>query len=130
WPKVHRGRTKISIPYRFTSSGIPVPTLFRTKYHNRRIISIAPVPKEAFATHPGKHSPTHTARRLQVTYGKLYVNSAPIRFKCILHRQLPSEAMIKRINWVGRKNIFGWRWALDIVVEIPPMKADSALPRP
>lgn len=116
WPVSHARLDRISIPHRFTRGGVPVAKLFSERAKRFRL---EPVEQWAYSGKTRRHTKARLTRGL---FG--IANGEAVRFKTVLHRELPRDALIKRVVWVGRSRpIRGWQWAIVIMVAEPPKPA-------
>jgi hypothetical protein len=109
FPRFHRLLNRVAIPHRFTGGGASVQSL----YSNRaRRFSLVPVDPQAYA---GK---TRHYTHQRVTTGTFRVGNEMIRFRTVLHRTIPPNAVVKKVMWLGDNHpTRGWQWSIAITVE-------------
>lgn len=57
----------------------------------------------------------------ETTVGKFLLNNEYMRFKAVIHRPLPKDAIFKRLSLVGELTpSFGWDWYITFLLEVPP----------
>lgn len=102
----------INLPHRYTGGGIPASKLFSPRSSRCRL---DPVPDSAYSANTREH------RRERMTRGVFGLpGNESIQFHTILHRPIPSDAIVKIVSWVGRLHpTHGWNWSLNITVETP-----------
>jgi hypothetical protein len=124
------------IPHRFTGGGMLVEKLWSPRADRIRLQS---VPATAYfdnrrASRRQRIAPGHGQRE---TPSVFRVGDAEIRFRAMLHRQIPEGAVIngedlrtrvKRVAWCGRIHPVTrrWAWRLAITVEEPGMRSMRA----
>lgn len=109
FPRTHLVLDRVAIPHRYTAGGTSVESLFS---HRARRFNLAPVNPEAYL---GK-TRNHTHQR--ATTGTFKVGNEIIRFRTVLHRRIPTDAVVKKIMWLGNKHpTHGWQWSIAITVE-------------
>jgi hypothetical protein len=109
FPRTHLLLDHVAIPHRFTAGGASVQSLFSNR---ARRFHLAPVHPEAYVGKTRNHT------RQRATTGTFKVGNELIRFRTVLHRQIPSDAMVKKIMWLGNKHpTRGWQWSIAITVE-------------
>jgi hypothetical protein len=109
FPRIHLLLDHVAIPHRYTGGGASVQSLFSSR---ARRFHLEPVPPEAYVGKTRKHS----CRR--ATLGTFSVGNEMIRFRTVLHRQIPSDAVVKKTMWLGNKHpTHGWQWSIAITVE-------------
>jgi hypothetical protein len=106
WPHVHHGLQRIAIPHRFTGGGAELKSLFSEK---------------------AKRFSLRSSNRL--ARGSFGIGEAQINFNIVLHRQLPAGAIVKKVVWLGHRDVFGWHWSIAVTVEIPPQAKRANLGR-
>lgn len=107
-PKIHHGLRQIIIPHRMQSGGVPVEWLWRDG--------------------PDKHTailPPLVGHHWRDGY--MTVGGERIAWRILLHREVPTEAILKRVALTGRfepslrhQGDDGWRWSVLLSLEIPP----------
>jgi len=97
WPRVHDRIGRINIFHRFADgAGRPIDRLFIAKGRHGWRFGIEPVPASAYID----KSRVHTNNRLSHGFFGLS-KTTRITFKMVLHRPLPSDAVVKRVDWRG-----------------------------
>lgn len=110
WPKFQRRFERIAIPHRFTRGGLRVPSLFGDRAWRFRL---EPVSEGAYQGKTRRHT---NARLTGGTFG--LSKDVQVGFTTVLHRPLPSNALIKGVTWLGELHaIKGWQWAVAISLE-------------
>ena len=122
WPVRQRNVERISIPHNFTERGLQPARLFRKRGGRTWRFGLDRIDDWAYE---GK-SRAHTNARL--TRGFFGINrDACFEFKTVLHRPLPADASVKRVNWLGKRHpVKGWEWAIAMIVEEPVLPARPA----
>ena len=102
----------IVIPMRFTGGGLPVERLWNrrsNKFQLNRVDNLYYLDE------------TNQNRRRRISGGSFTIGETRMPFRTILHRDLPSAAIIKAIAWCGQRHpTRGWRWSLNFTLEQPP----------
>jgi hypothetical protein len=106
WPRVHHRLDRIAIPHRFTGGGAELKTLFSDKAKRFSIRSNSRLARGHFGLDEGR-----------------------IDFNIVLHRPLPEGAIIKKVVWLGKRDVFGWHWSIAITMELPPQARRANLGR-
>jgi hypothetical protein len=112
-PQYHDTTDHVQLFHRFTGGGMPVKSIFSGR--GKRIV-IEPVSSDAYATN------RRADTRQRITSGAFGVGSEQIHFNIILHRPIPTDAIVKRVLWNGHQDPFdteNWKWNLNIMVEEP-----------
>jgi hypothetical protein len=148
FPRYHRRLDHIAIPHRFTGGGASVQSLYSNRAHR---FALAPVAAQSYercteprdscqwrrtstavnppasaVTDPEQCGMTHRARTFQrATTGTFRVGDEMIRFRTVLHRAVPPDAVVKKVMWLGDNHpTRGWQWSIAITVEqMPPLLA-------
>jgi hypothetical protein len=115
WPRYHNRLERIMILHRFTGGGRAVRNIFFTEKQGRSWrFGLKPVPDSAYA---GK-THHHTNNRLSTGFFG-FSKDTKLYFRTVLHRQLPLDASVKNVAWVGRLHpIHGWQWAIAIMLRM------------
>jgi hypothetical protein len=119
WPRSHNRLERIMILHRFTGGGRAVQNLYFTKKSRIWRFGLKPVPDWAYTGKTRRHT---NARLSSGFFG--FSKDIKLYFQTVLHRQLPLDASVKNVAWVGRLHpIHGWQWAIAIVLKIasPPV---------
>ena len=98
-PRVKKGLDRINIPFNDRTGGKETDFLFgRCK---RFSLKEKPFP--------------------ETTVGKFLLGNQYMRFKAVIHRPLPKDAIFKRLSLVGEFTpSFGWDWYITFLLEVPP----------
>lgn len=113
------GLKKIMIPHRFTGGGVPVDKLFAA-YGRTWRVKIDPVSETAYLSNNRDYL------RDRWTQGIFGIDKdTVIPFESIIHRQIPQDAIIKKVMWCGvfDRNLHPksrWEWSIQIVCEQAP----------
>jgi hypothetical protein len=112
WPRCHDRLDRVNIFHRF-AGGRPVKKLFISDKQLGWRFGLVPISVSAYA---GK-SRGHTKCRFTSGFFGLS-NTNKITFETLLHRQLPSDGIVKRVDWRGICHpIHGWQWTIAIIVQ-------------
>lgn len=125
-PRKHFKLEKIAIPLRFSGGGLPVERIF-SRRSGVETISILAIDAEAYMSNKNEYRRQRTSSGmfgLPIPVGKnpngtTKCNFVPLQYKIGLHREIPTGAIVKKTVIIGKKDIFGWRWQLDLICEIP-----------
>ena len=98
-PRVKKGLDRINIPFNDRTGGKETDFLFgRCK---RFSLKEKPFP--------------------ETTVGKFLLGNQYMRFKAVIHRPLPKDAIFKRLSLVGEFTpSFGWDWYITLLLEVSP----------
>lgn len=117
------GLKKIMIPHRFTGGGAPVDKLFAADGRAWRV-KIDPVSPTAYLSNARDYL------RDRWTRGIFGIDKdTVIPFETIIHRQIPQDAIVKKVMWCGvfNRNLYPenrWQWSIQIVIEQAPPKIE------
>lgn len=108
---------QIRLIHRYTGGGVPVDRLFGTRAWRFSILE-AP-PEDAYDDN------SRESRRRRVVPARFGIDGQTFDFRVRLHRQMPVDAVVKRVAWLGEWqprpwNDEYWVWHLAIWLEIPP----------
>jgi transposase len=106
WPRVHHRLERIAIPHRYTGGGVEIKSLFSDR---------------------AKRFSLRSNNRL--ARGHFGLDEGRINFNIVLHRPLPENAIIKKVVWLGKRDVFGWHWSVSITMELPPQSKRTNLGR-
>jgi hypothetical protein len=110
WPKSQRRFERIAVPHRFTNGGLEVQSLFGERAWRFRL---EPVSEWAYQGKTRRHT---NARLTGGIFG--LSKDVQIGFTTVLHRPLPTDALIKGVTWLGELHaVKGWQWAIAVSLE-------------
>jgi hypothetical protein len=116
WPRYRNRLERIIILHRFTGNGRAVQDLAFTKESHRWRFGLRPVPTWAYTGNTRQHT---NARLSCGFFG--FSKDVKLCFQTVLHRQLPFDASIRNVAWVGKLHpIHGWQWTIAIALKIVP----------
>lgn len=111
-PSISKGLKRINLPYVSRTGGFAKEWLFRKK---------GPVTIHFEVNQTGNWE----------TKGRFKLGDHWLDFTLYYHRDLPKNALIKRINLIGTHiSTFGWQWKLNVLMEVPPDDQSAYLPLP
>lgn len=99
YPRVHSGLQRICIPHRYTGGGSALPLMVSSRARRFRLDTLQ-------------------AGLVRGVFG--LDDAAEISFAAVIHRQIPAGSIVKKVMWLGERDVFGWNWAIAITVEQPP----------
>lgn len=108
------GLDSVLIPHRYTAGGRPVETVFK-KESKAKSFTCRPFRPEVYERN---HAADKIARVSRGTFG---VGNESFPFVVNRHRLIPENAVVKSINWSGKRiRGIGWIWYLLVTVEQQP----------
>jgi hypothetical protein len=111
-PKLQKSLRSFSIPHRYTGGGVPLERLrgMRTERFHVDFPSVSAYWKS-----------DRDSRRARVGKARLMVGESIVKMVVVLHRQIPSEAIIKgvRLNGWKQSPALDWETYIAITAEIP-----------
>lgn len=111
-PTEHTGLRRINIPFADRDGGKEINWLFRSKSR----IKLREVPEEAY------NLETRDYRRMRGSRGHFTVQGVEVPFQVNIHRPIPDNALLKRVNFCGDLvRPFGWRWSIVFTLEVPEL---------
>jgi len=114
FPKFHGTLNRVALLHRFTSGGIALGRLIDKSKAKRFALQSSShwqLPKRA-------HSPGKRHWR-----GCFRAGDETIDFSLALHRALPTDAILKRVQWLGERSGTKWFWHLALTIEEPPIES-------
>lgn len=104
---------RIVLLHRFTGGGAALGQIFSTRASR---IHIGAIPEFAW------EDESRQTKQRRFTRGQWGLpGGSKFSFDILYHRQIPANAIIKRVQWCGvHHNVKGWQWALTVQVEEPP----------
>ncbi len=110
-------RKDINFIQRYTNGGVPAPTIFSK--NNR--CWIEPVEE---LTEEDKALPQRQWKRKLRTKVHFSMCGEELVFRCVFHRPLPKNAIVKQLTLHGKRNGTNiQRWLLGITVEVPEIES-------
>jgi len=111
-PKVQYGLRSFSIPHRYTRGGI-LPERLSSERAERLHLDLPP------STVYLKND--RASRRRRVVDASFLVGKTKVKLTVVMHRELPSKAIVKGVRLVGRRQspTMDWETYLAITAEIP-----------
>lgn len=129
-PRYHDETDHVLLRWKHRKRGVPVPSLATHATAGNKL-SLDPVPSSAYAGVNGDKNP-RARRKQRLTRGRFLLPvpyaDVTLHFRAMLHRPLPSNAYLKCVEIVGKRQAWprpthpanGWEFYLCLALEIPP----------
>jgi hypothetical protein len=111
-PRIQKGLSSFSIPHRYTSGGIP-PEKLGSKFAERFRVDFPSV--SAYCKND------RNSRRARIAKAQFMIGESTVKMSLVMHRQIPPDAIIKRVSLIGWKQspTVDWEIHVAITAEIP-----------
>jgi hypothetical protein len=111
-PKLQKGLRSFSIPHRYTGGGVRLEKLGSMRAERFRV---------DFPSVSAYWKNDRDSRRARVGKAQFMVGESMVRMVVVMHRQIPSEAIIKgvRLNGWKQSPTLDWETSIAITAEIP-----------
>jgi hypothetical protein len=122
FPQPHGGLRSVRLLHRYTGGGVPVPMLFNSGRQWRCRLA---QPIDGHGHVDGSFGMDGGAQAIDFRAVIPTPHNGAGRPRSSTRRLPIERAVLKRVAFCGCRNIFGWRWSLQLTVEEPPVVFDD-----